>query len=103
VQGERERSSNAEAVGWYLAGTDRSGRGGPPSGSRGEARPWVLCLPALGSPRYKGRRAAQWRWESGVQPVCVSVPRAEAEEMGPRYKGPVWFSFFRPAFLRIWL
>lgn len=54
---------------------------------RGEARPWVLCLPALGSPRYKGRRAAQWRWESGVQPVCVSVPRAEAEEMGPRYKG----------------
>lgn len=71
MQGERERSSNAEAVGWYLAGTDRSGRGGPPSGSRGEARPWVLCLPALGSPRYKGRRAAQWRWESGVQPVVL--------------------------------
>jgi hypothetical protein len=40
----------AEAVDWYLAGTDRSGRGGPPRGSRrgarkgkADARPWVLC------------------------------------------------------------
>jgi len=37
----------AEAVDWYLAGTDRSGRGGPPRGSRrgarkgkAGARPW---------------------------------------------------------------